>query len=186
MPIKDISNIRFGFLIALRYVPQKGSDGAIWECVCDCGNSCKVNSHALRRGKTKSCGCKKGHLVSLSLRKEPGESNRRQLYNTYRNQAKIRSYMFDLSFEEFVNLISQNCFYCNKSPQQQIVKSSIDGEYILLYNGIDRINNDFGYQADNVIAACGQCNIAKKNYSFNEFVDWINRVTKNLSERKII
>lgn len=31
--------------------------GAIWECVCDCGNVLGVSTYQLKSGKTKSCGC---------------------------------------------------------------------------------------------------------------------------------
>lgn len=30
---------------------------ALWDCVCDCGNTTKVNGGGLRSGNIKSCGC---------------------------------------------------------------------------------------------------------------------------------
>lgn len=38
--------------------PQYHADkDAWWECECQCGAVVKVNASALKRGRTKSCGC---------------------------------------------------------------------------------------------------------------------------------
>jgi hypothetical protein len=53
----DLTSKRFGKLIAFR---RDGSDArgeAVFLCVCDCGNSRRVLSSALRSGRTTSCGC---------------------------------------------------------------------------------------------------------------------------------
>ena len=49
---KDITNQRFGRLVALKNI-----EGSYWECQCDCGNKCRVKGSALRNGNTQSCGC---------------------------------------------------------------------------------------------------------------------------------
>lgn len=36
---------------------NKKTGNALWLCKCVCGNSVKVDSYALRHGRTKSCGC---------------------------------------------------------------------------------------------------------------------------------
>ncbi len=63
---KDITGQRFGELTVLRLhhkKPRYKKNGAIhsyrlyYECKCDCGNMCIVNSDELLHGKTKSCGC---------------------------------------------------------------------------------------------------------------------------------
>ena len=53
---KDLSNKRFGRLIAIRRVGTKHTY-ALWECVCDCGTRKQVTSRQLVAGLTKSCGC---------------------------------------------------------------------------------------------------------------------------------
>jgi hypothetical protein len=56
MPIfKDITNQRFGRLVALMIVGRKR--GALWQCRCDCGNTPTVYGGSLRNGGTRSCGC---------------------------------------------------------------------------------------------------------------------------------
>ena len=55
----DISGNRFGKLIVKGLSSEKiyGNKQAIWECVCDCGTICHIDSYSLRHGLRKSCGC---------------------------------------------------------------------------------------------------------------------------------
>lgn len=56
---KDLTGKRFGRLVVMCPLSIKGSDGAMWECKCDCGNTVKVSGHSLDVGWIKSCGCLK-------------------------------------------------------------------------------------------------------------------------------
>lgn len=53
----DISGQRFGRLVAIREAGRTPKGGALWECVCDCGNRCVVRGTCLRSGQTRSCRC---------------------------------------------------------------------------------------------------------------------------------
>lgn len=53
-PIHDLTNQRFGKLVARRFL---GLGRGIWECQCDCGKTCQVPSGGLRFGSRVSCGC---------------------------------------------------------------------------------------------------------------------------------
>lgn len=50
---KDLSNKRFGSLIATTYDMKTGK----WHCKCDCGNEKDIATGSLVSGRTKSCGC---------------------------------------------------------------------------------------------------------------------------------
>ena len=74
--VLDISNKRFGSLIALQMVGTDRHNKAIWECVCDCGNKIEAISNQLMVGDIRSCGCLRspnlvgkrvGKLTVLSL-----------------------------------------------------------------------------------------------------------------------
>lgn len=54
---KDITNQRFGKLIALYPLLDNNNKVFVWHCKCDCGNEIDVKGDCLRRGITKSCGC---------------------------------------------------------------------------------------------------------------------------------
>lgn len=87
---RDITQMRFGRLIALNPT-QKRLDGSIvWKCLCDCGNTAFVQGRRLVRGQTKSCGClgeqkrektkiahqRFGRLVALHI--DPDNHSKRQ------------------------------------------------------------------------------------------------------------
>jgi len=55
--IRDITNQRFGRLIAIKLVGSDKKHGKIWECICDCGKTYNCRSTPLLSGKTQSCGC---------------------------------------------------------------------------------------------------------------------------------
>jgi hypothetical protein len=81
---KDLTNQRFGRLVALKRVNIAGQSK--WECLCECGNIKEVSTNALVSGDTKSCGCLKkskikdltnqrfGKLVAIRRIDEPGLS----------------------------------------------------------------------------------------------------------------
>ena len=54
---KDITNQRFGKLIALYPTTQNKQGQYIWYCKCDCGNEKEICGHDLRLGRVISCGC---------------------------------------------------------------------------------------------------------------------------------
>lgn len=61
----DIAGQRFGSLVAVE--PIRSESGLKWLCKCDCGNDHIVAAASLRKGATRSCGCKKGnHIKDIS------------------------------------------------------------------------------------------------------------------------
>lgn len=65
----DIAGEKFGRVTALQYVGHNDSGNAIWKVRCDCGVEFETLAIALRRGKTKSCGCYRNELVAANNRK---------------------------------------------------------------------------------------------------------------------
>ncbi|XIW73885.1 hypothetical protein AB2F28_23195 (plasmid) [Escherichia coli] len=53
----DITGKRFGKLVALKYSGISNKQGRLWDCICDCGNTCLVSYGKLNHGATISCGC---------------------------------------------------------------------------------------------------------------------------------
>lgn len=59
----DLTGQRFGRLTAVRYVCRRGGN-SIWECVCDCGETCQIAANNLKDGHTQSCGCQRAEALS--------------------------------------------------------------------------------------------------------------------------
>ena len=54
---KDITNQRFGNLIALEPTQERRHGSIVWKCLCDCGNFHFTTTELLLGGHTQSCGC---------------------------------------------------------------------------------------------------------------------------------
>ncbi len=76
---------KFNRLKVISRSDKRSKSGAIWECLCDCGNYTDVLGLKLRQGKTKSCGCYRKKLAS-TIRFKHGMSKNR----TYRTWKEMR------------------------------------------------------------------------------------------------
>ena len=56
---ENLTEKRFEMLVAKRQVGISKNGGALWECICDCGNKITIPATYLKRGISYSCGCKK-------------------------------------------------------------------------------------------------------------------------------
>ena len=172
---------KFGRLRAIKPTSIRTSGFVLWSCECDCGNETIVSSRNLQAGHTKSCGClKEDHKNKL----KSGEAAFNSLFYHYKRNARIRNLEFNLTKEEFKNLVSRNCIYCGAEPHRKHRYDSkwCNGSY--LYNGIDRVDNSGGYNLDNVATCCFDCNRSKDARNREEFLNWIERVY-NTSIRKV-
>ena len=60
LKIEDLTNQRFGMLVALQQSKERSNDNRVkWECICDCGNTVTVLAKDLKSLHTTSCGCNK-------------------------------------------------------------------------------------------------------------------------------
>lgn len=70
---KDLTNMRFGKLIAIEPISERKRGNIVWKCKCDCGNEHYATSAVLLRGDTLSCGrClkSKGEMIISYLLKD--------------------------------------------------------------------------------------------------------------------
>lgn len=146
---------------------------------CDCGKKKVILGSGVVSGNTKSCGC-----LSLEVKKAKRlPSNHGEVTAIilgYKRHAKTRKYDWLLSREDVNDIILKNCHYCNSTPKNiKTTKNSIEG---LLYSGIDRVDNDRGYESDNCVPCCKQCNRAKGEMSKNEFIIWIKAMAEQWSK----
>lgn len=69
----DLTGQRFGRLVVIERASHVGRRTA-WKCLCDCGNTCTVQTYLLRGRNTSSCGClhKQRLLLANQTHKETG------------------------------------------------------------------------------------------------------------------
>lgn len=163
----NLTGQKFGRLTVLRDTGNRKDSKVIWECECSCGKKVYVTSVALRSGNTRSCGCLRGL--------PEGEAAKNSLLLIYKGSARKRGIAWELSDEDFFELIQNNCYYDGVPPLQ--VYASHKGDY--KYNGIDRVDNTKGYTKDNCVACCWNCNNAKKDMTQEKFYDFIARISNH-------
>lgn len=64
MRVDNLKGRTFGSLNVIERGPQRGR-GSHWLCKCECGTIKTVAACALKRGETRSCGCKKKDFLKL-------------------------------------------------------------------------------------------------------------------------
>ena len=64
----DLTNQKFGKLIALERAPKRNDKYTRWICQCDCGRKTEVRTDYLRNGHTTSCGCNVGRTDKTGQR----------------------------------------------------------------------------------------------------------------------
>lgn len=143
----------------------------------ECGGA-SVCKHSRKRHQCKECGgssfCEHGRLRSVC--KECGgseicEHGKRRYtckecrpasaYKQYRTNAKRRGHLFEISFEEYQNIVKQPCRYCGARNET---------------NGIDQVVAGEGYTLANAVPCCKKCNYFKNDYSEAEFLEHCARI----------
>lgn len=84
MGSEDFSGLTFGYLTVVGQ-PYKNEKGIRFvKCRCVCGNTKTVRISSLKSGKTKSCGCMKGALVSRHVSKHHDSTPTSRYFKLYR------------------------------------------------------------------------------------------------------
>ncbi len=149
--------------------------------LCDCGKS-RIVDASYCNANMKSCGCD----LPGNNEKEKGLTSWINLYNQYKKSAKERGKLFELTLDQFQDISSKNCYYCNLEPRDyspyvsnKQIKTGTDRAVIRSYikaNGIDRTNNNIGYVFDNCVPCCEKCNRFKHAYTQEDFLNHVKRI----------
>lgn len=89
------------------------------------------------------------------MRIENIEKNR--LYRDYKYRASVRNIEFNLTEDEFNEIVFGECFYCGYISQDD-------------HNGIDRLRINDVYKVGECVSCCGICNLMKSCIDFNVFI----------------
>lgn len=132
---------------------------------CQCGGTRLTRASLLRRGKVTVCvACSRrdqAKRASLATRRfSDAERIIRARYSEYKLNAKRKARAFDLTVEQFTQMVQSSCDYC--------------GEEGVL--GVDRVDSGRGYTWDNCVPCCSLCNFAKRDLSRDDFLNLVKRI----------
>lgn len=165
-------------IIAIEKTDNHSNGYVIWKAKCLlCETVHEFPSYYFTRNHV-SCKCEawqKKYSEKTGRKYLPNyQSHVNIIYNNYRRSAKDRNLTFNLTKEEFREIIEQDCSYCGAKPRVRHTIKSLYGEYSS--NGVDRVDSSIGYEKDNCVPCCSMCNMAKSNHSKEDFLNWIKRV----------
>ena len=138
-----------------------------------CGNELFIQGQSLHRHSGKCMRC--GHLGVPYM----------FIYNELLNH-KRRDTEVKITFEEFLDLIKKpECHYCGV-PLQYKEHSKVWNKNNSRAHQLDRKNNDIGYEKNNLVPCCWECNRLKSNrFTYEEFIQ-LSPILKKIQNDKII
>lgn len=144
---RDLTNQKFGRLLAIAPCDRSRTGQIIWLCQCDCGNTAKIYTHYLTTGHTKSCGCYSKELTIQRSTKH-GYATRARKSKAYK--------IWDGIIERCTNPNSRAFKYYGGRGIEICERWRNNFENFLADMGeppancsIDRINNDGNYEPGN-------------------------------------
>lgn len=112
------------------------------------------------KGNGLSGYCKKCHYRWKVEQKSKTSHQLPMKYNAIRQSARSRHIYFDLEKDWYINFATQFCYYCGQP----------------CHGGLDRIDNEQGYIATNVVTCCPLCNRMKMDMILSDFINHIHLV----------
>lgn len=170
----DYTGRKFGLVTILgdRQVREGPNPVTTWQAVCECGNVLRVQISNLRYARFPSCGCNSRLELSLKMSKSPGFAAETMVLGYYQKNARKRGLTWDLTRDQFSELIAKACHYCGEVGSMTKTKH----KDTIRCNGVDRVDSSKGYVPDNVVSCCKTCNNAKSSMSVAEFISWAKRL----------
>jgi hypothetical protein len=182
---------KFGILTVVEftgeYHPSYSRKSKIYLCRCECGTICKKAAASF--GSTKSCGCLqaqvKERFKTMNIGRKPqtqlpdGISSFNVLLHQYKRSAQKRKVPYELTNEQFRNLVgAECCFYCGSNEKRKVFSRKTAAPFLCF--GIDRVDNKQGYIPSNCVPCCKVCNRAKDVLTQEEFMSWVLKVCNHL------
>jgi len=148
MKAQDLTQQRFGRLIAISRAENTLSGRARWLCRCDCGNSKTVAAAELKKGGTSSCGC-----LALEQRKAAAQSqchaySRSQMYRERKSWENMMARCYDSCHHSYPDYGGRGIAVCDgwRESFKEFVSSMGRRPKGAT---LERIDNDANYAPDN-------------------------------------
>jgi hypothetical protein len=119
--------------------------------------------HSREKSKCRECGggsfCGHGRIRSVCSICSP-----ELVYKMYQRRAAKRKLRFDLTLNDFINIIAQPCALCGEPGHEP--------------HGIDRKDNNRPYLISNSRSLCWPCNKLKAAWEEREFLDRVLKIAR--------
>jgi hypothetical protein len=112
---------------------------------------------------------------------DPKVSYLRRIYTLQKCDANPahRNIEWDLSFEDWCEIIQKDCYFCGSKPILKEGKIHKKTGTQVPINGIDRIDSEKGYVKYNVRCSCSKCNYMKHRMTDEEFIEQVKKIWNN-------
>lgn len=153
---KDLTNLTFGRLKVIKNVGTNKYGYALWECLCECGNTAIITSRNLISGHTKSCGCYSYECKkdkSIKYRKYAINCKNDRLYRLYRGIIQRTTTLRKDNHNH--TYIEKGIVMCDdwRNDFNKFKEWALENGYDYLKTAneqtIDRIDNNKGYCPEN-------------------------------------
>lgn len=156
----------------------------LWDCTCSCGQEDVLRTGStLQAGRSISCGHTRSSRearINQSIGQRIVNAAIKRAFQSYRGAAISRGIDFELSENEFCEIVVRRCDYCDSLPTM-IKKTKFDSVVI---NGIDRVDNTEGYVVGNCVACCTVCNLMKRTMDRQKFLEHVDRISLNCKKEE--
>jgi len=167
--------------------------------VCSCGNKTSVpvfRANRIRKSsgewRCKECASKavglinRGRIASNRIPNAGGGFN--SLFYSYAKRAKKQDLAFNISKELFSSMTKCLCHYCGSEPNAEKWSngdtSKRAGILPYIYNGIDRIDSNKGYEVGNILTCCKVCNYMKLDHDYDFFIGHIDKINTHMAVKQ--
>ena len=155
-----------GTIVAIQDTKATNTKGRRFRIACaDCGTE-RWSYHMLKRCKV---------CYTNRQRQDPTQrSTYKYLRTSVKGGATKRQLEWNLTIDEFINIVKQDCYWCGEEAPIKAPPRSYCAPAPA--NTIDRVDNDKGYTTDNSVASCVFCNVAKNDNTQADFLAAVSRI----------
>ena len=152
------------------------SGGVMWLIKCGAGHTFYVGDKAVRCGDIRCNRCERHIRIRMEDR-EHVILHREYMHNIRpRHKEKGNTIEDIISFEDYKRLVKQPCYYCGQEFSRVLKdiehtrKVQVSDTEVKM-NGLDRVDNEKGYELNNVVPCCKDCNRMKSNKELSYFLN---------------
>lgn len=178
MNASDLTNKRFGSLVAIEPTTERRDGSVVWRCRCDCGKECTVNTRHLNRKnhRVRSCGCQQ-YKKSSEHRQWTGVGEISgtwfRAHITRENSQTARTKVpVTVTKEQLWELFLKQGRRCALTGLELTI-----GPHRQNNASVDRIDSSRGYEIDNIQFVHKDINMMKRWYNQDYFIKMCGMVS---------